>query len=46
MAGPGRAPDGNFVLTELEVSAAPKSDAKAAKKLVLEKPLADFITSA
>ena len=27
--GPGRAGDGNFVLNELELTAAPKADAKA-----------------
>ena len=27
--GPGRAPDGNFVLTEIEVPAAPKADSEA-----------------
>jgi WD40 repeat protein len=40
--GPGRAPDGNFVLTEFEVAAAPKSDPKQVKPVALEKPLADF----
>ena len=30
-AGPGRAPDGNFVLTEFEVTAAPKADPKQAQ---------------
>ena len=29
--GPGRAPDGNFVLTQFELSAAPKANAKDAK---------------
>ena len=40
--GPGRSPNGNFVLTEFEVTAAPKSHPEAAKKVALDKPLADF----
>jgi WD40 repeat protein/mono/diheme cytochrome c family protein len=40
--GPGRAPDGNFVLTEVEVTAAPKADLKQAKPVKLQTPLADF----
>ncbi|MGC8638382.1 MAG: DUF1549 domain-containing protein [Isosphaeraceae bacterium] len=40
--GPGRAPDGNFVLTEIEVAAAPKADPKQAKPVKLQTPLADF----
>ena len=40
--GPGRAKDGNFVLNELEVTAAPKADPKGAKPVVLQNPLADF----
>jgi WD40 repeat protein len=40
--GPGRAPDGNFVLTELELAAAPKADPKKAAHVKLETPLADF----
>ena len=40
--GPGRAPDGNFVLTEIEVLAAPKADPKHAKPVKLQAPLADF----
>lgn len=40
--GPGRAGDGNFVLTEFEVRAAPKSDPSKAGKVTLQKPLADF----
>jgi WD40 repeat protein len=40
--GPGRAPDGNFVLTELEVAAAPKADPKAAKPVKLQNALASF----
>jgi len=40
--GPGRASDGNFVLNELTVSAAPKAGPKQAKPVKLEKALADF----
>jgi WD40 repeat protein len=40
--GPGRASDGNFVLNELEVLAAPKADPKQAKPVKLEKAVADF----
>ena len=40
--GPGRATDGNFVLNEIEVTAAPKADPKQAKPVKLEKALADF----
>jgi hypothetical protein len=40
--GPGRASDGNFVLSEIQVSAAPKSDPKQSKPVTLQKPLADF----
>jgi WD40 repeat protein len=40
--GPGRATDGNFVLNELEVTAAPKADAKQAKPVKLTSALADF----
>ena len=40
--GPGRAPDGNFVLTEFEVSAAPKANPKDAKPVKLQAPLASF----
>ncbi|MBX6311698.1 MAG: DUF1553 domain-containing protein, partial [Isosphaeraceae bacterium] len=40
--GPGRAPDGNFVLNEFKVTAAPKADPKKADPVLLEKPLADF----
>jgi hypothetical protein len=40
--GPGRAADGNFVLNELELAAAPKADPKQAKPVKLEKALADF----
>ncbi|MCP4853231.1 MAG: DUF1549 domain-containing protein [Fuerstiella sp.] len=42
MKGPGRAPDGNFVLTEFELSAAPSSDPTKAEKVVLENAQADF----
>ena len=34
--GPGRAADGNFVLTEIEVAAAPKADPKQAKPVTLQ----------
>ncbi len=40
--GSGRSGDGNFVLNELEVVAAPKADPKAAKPVKLQTPLADF----
>jgi hypothetical protein len=40
--GPGRASDGNFVLNEIELSAAPKADPKLAKPVKLAKALADF----
>ena len=40
--GPGRAGDGNFVLNEFSVTAAPASDPKAAKPVALTKPAADF----
>ncbi|HKI19808.1 MAG TPA: hypothetical protein VKA15_18110, partial [Isosphaeraceae bacterium] len=40
--GPGRASDGNFVLNELELTIAPKADAKQAKPVKLEKPMSDF----
>jgi hypothetical protein len=40
--GPGRADDGNFVLTEIEVRWAPDSDPDAWKKIKLHKPQADF----
>jgi hypothetical protein len=40
--GPGRANDGNFVLNEMEVSAAPKADPKAAKQVKLTNALTDF----
>ena len=40
--GPGRAPDGNFVLTELELFAAPKSDPTKKVKLKLINAQADF----
>ena len=40
--GPGRAPDGNFVINELRLLAAPKGDPSKAQNIVLEKPLADF----
>jgi WD40 repeat protein/mono/diheme cytochrome c family protein len=40
--GPGRAPDGNFVLTEFELIAAPKADPKAGQPVKLVNPQADF----
>ncbi len=39
--GPGRASDGNFVLNELVVTVAPKSDPKQAKRAPLINPMAD-----
>ncbi|WP_169974250.1 DUF1549 domain-containing protein [Tautonia rosea] len=40
--GPGRAKDGNFVLNEIEVYAAPLTDPTQVRKLSLVNPLADF----
>jgi hypothetical protein len=40
--GPGRAQDGNFVLNELEVLAAPKAYPKQARPVKLTNALADF----
>ena len=40
--GPGRAPDGNFVLNEITLSVAPKDKPADAKKVELVKALADF----
>lgn len=40
--GPGRASDGNLVLTEFQLTAAPKADPKQAKPVALQTPLADF----
>lgn len=40
--GPGRANNGNLVLTEFELTAAPIDNQQAAKKVKLQKPLADF----
>lgn len=40
--GPGRAGDGNFVLSEFEVFAAPAAKPAESKKVELHKPLADF----
>jgi len=40
--GPGRAPDGNFVLNELTLSVAPKGKPMESKKVELTKALADF----
>jgi WD40 repeat protein len=40
--GPGLAPNGNFVLNEFEVKAAPKATPRQFKPVRLEKPVADF----
>jgi hypothetical protein len=41
--GPGRSPsNGNFVLSELRVTAAPKSDPSKAEPVTLQNPIADF----
>ncbi len=40
--GPGLAPGGNFVLTEIEVEAAPLDKPKQKKKLKLKRAIADF----
>jgi hypothetical protein len=40
--GPGRAGDGNFVLNEFQVSAAPKAKPEEAKPVKLVTPLADY----
>jgi hypothetical protein len=40
--GPGRAMNGNFVLSELKVSAAPKSDPAKTAPVSLQNPSADF----
>lgn len=40
--GPGRAPDGNFVLTEFELAAGPKADPNLSKPVLLDLALADF----
>ncbi len=40
--GPGRAPDGNFVLTEFQLSAAPKATPDQAKPVPLRGATADF----
>jgi hypothetical protein len=40
--GPGRAQNGNFVVNELTLSAAPKSDATKATKIELGNAVADF----
>jgi WD40 repeat protein len=40
--GPGRAVDGNFVLNEIDVTAAPKADLKKVTPVKLTTPLADF----
>jgi hypothetical protein len=40
--GPGRAMDGNFVLTEFELQAAPKAHPDQTQKMLFEKAAADF----
>ena len=40
--GPGLSPNGNFVITEFEVKAAPKATPAQQQPVKLEKPLADF----
>jgi WD40 repeat protein len=40
--GPGLPPNGNFVLSEIEVEAAPKDKPKEKKKLKLKRAVADF----
>ncbi len=40
--GPGRAGNGNFVINEIKVAAAPKGDPTKATPVPLTKPLADF----
>jgi hypothetical protein len=40
--GPGRAPNGNFVVSELKVTIAPKSDPTQLQPVALENPSADF----
>jgi WD40 repeat protein len=40
--GPGRAPDGNFVLTQFDVTAASKAEPAKAAKVVLQNAKADF----
>lgn len=40
--GPGRAPDGNFVLTQFDVTAAPQKEPAKASKVALQHAKADF----
>jgi hypothetical protein len=40
--GPGRAPDGNFVLNEFKATVAPENDPKQAKPVVFQRAIADF----
>jgi hypothetical protein len=40
--GPGRAPNGNFVLNEFKVTVAPEDDPKAAKAVTFKRAVADF----
>lgn len=41
-AGPGRAPNGNFVLSEFEVTAAPRNDPTKTRKVEFTSATADF----
>ncbi len=41
-SGPGRAQNGNFVLSELKLTAAPKSDPRGASPVALQNATADF----
>ncbi|MFT3878711.1 MAG: DUF1553 domain-containing protein [Gemmatales bacterium] len=40
--GPGRAPNGNFVLSQFEITAGPRNDPKMAKKLKIASAQVDF----
>ena len=40
--GPGRADNGNFVLSELKLKASPKSDPSKAEPIELQSAVADF----
>jgi hypothetical protein len=40
--GPGRAPNGNFVLNEFKMTVAPANEPKAAKTVVFKRAVADF----
>jgi len=41
-SGPGRAGDGNFVLAEFELTAAPRAEPGKTAKIALQNPVADF----